>query len=228
MLKVVLSCLITILMSGCFTADVTSNMSDRQWDYHTRPFKHDEILAIAQVVVAQDSSSPVSFAFLGKDGTYIATEGGEELLQIAKIPGAEDLDIAVEYQALFASGDKFWGEITVKTKNALTDHDPMRARLEALGFKLESRSNPQYKRIVPVKGSIALPIPLPASLDLSLSKPRRISFYHPKSETAPINHKKMLLLPLAVVGDVITSPAQILGLAAFVIYIETNGLHVIR
>lgn len=87
----------------------------------------------------------------------------------------------------------------------------------------------QYERSVLVKGMIAPPVSITQNAEVALSTTRKVYFYHPKSEAAPPNHKKSVLRPLAVVGDIVTAPPQILGAAVLLIIIEANGgIKVIR
>lgn len=222
--------LVTISLAGCFSMHV-SDMPDSLWEFHGLPFKEDEIVAVGQVVSNKsESDQEVSVALIGKNGTYLVTEGGEDLLKIARTPGADVVLDKTSPQALFASETKFWGKVELITPRASSIDDALGARLEAVGFtRVSTDKSLQYERSVTVRGTIAPPINIEPSTDAALSIPRKVHFYRPKDEPAPPNYKKSFLFPLAVVGDVVTAPIQILGLTALVITIEANGgIHVIR
>lgn len=225
-----LALLVTISLSGCFSMHV-SDMQDTQWEFHGLPFKEDDIVAIGQI--ADNQSEPnrkVSVALIGKNGTYLVEEGSEELLKIAKTPGAAVVIVKQSPQSLFASGTKFWGKVELTTPRSLSIDEALRAKLEAVGFTRSSADkNPHYERSVTLSGTIAPPIDITPPTDTVLSTPRKIHFYRPKNEPAPHNYKKSLLFPFAVVGDVVTAPIQILGLTTLWIIIEANGgIKVIR
>lgn len=100
-----------IIQTGCMSM-VVSDMPDTQWEFHGRPFKEDDIVAIGRVVSNESGANQeASVAFLGKNATYLITEGGEDLLKIAKTPGAEMVIVKATPQSLFANETAFWGKV---------------------------------------------------------------------------------------------------------------------
>lgn len=221
---------IAATLTGCMSM-VVSDMPDNQWEFHGLPFKEDDIVAIGRVVSNESGvNQTASVAFLGRNGTYLVTEGGEDLLKIAKTPGAEMVIVKATPQSLFANSTSFWGKVDLMTPPSLSVDDAQAARLVAVGFTaVSTHKRNQYERSVMVKGVIAPPVSITQNAEMALSTSRKVYFYHPKNETAPPNYKKSILGPLALVGDVVTAPVQILGAATLLIIIEANGgIRVIR
>lgn len=213
-----------VILTGCMSMMV-SDMPDTQWEFHGLPFMEDDIVAIGRVVSNESGANQeASVAFLGKNSTYLVTEGGEDLLKIAKTPGSEMVIVKATPQSLFAKATTFWGKVDLITSPSLSVDDAQGPRLEAVGFTAVSTNNRnQYERSVMVKGVIAPPVSITQNAEMALSRARKVYFYHPKDEVAPPNHKKNILRPLAMVGDVVTAPAQILGAVTLLIIIESNG-----
>lgn len=203
----------TVILPG-YLSMVVSDMPDTQWEFHGRPFKEDNIVAIGRVVSNESGANQeVSVAFLGKNPTYLVTEGGEDLLKIAKTPGAEMVIVKAMPQSLFANETAFWGKVDLMRPPSLSVDDVPGVRLVAAGFTAVSTyQRNQYERSVLVKGMIAPPVSITQNAEVALSTARKVYFYHQKSEAAPPNHKKSILRPLAVVSDVVTAPRRFWGL----------------
>ncbi|WP_374402677.1 hypothetical protein [Niveibacterium sp.] len=226
-----LAALAACVVTGCATFFATT-MDTRDPYFHMKPIAEDKILALGKVLKTADAADGTSgsIAFLGQQHTYLLVSGEDELLQIAQSPIGPLVEPSAESSNtqghLFLKDAKFWGALTLTIDKNAPLSDVQRAELERLGFALHSEFDSHFTKAVSISGLVLPATQIPPESAEKLTHSRTVAFFPGLEETAPLNLKKVVAIPAAVVVDVATAPVQLLGLGALAIYFSTHPLKI--
>lgn len=199
-----------VTQAGCFTAGFDARQQTAlQKSGYDDVVLTDQISALA--VVHHGSGKP-EYVFLGKKHSYVVARGGADLVRVAQSPIAEQVAVfqtSSPESRLGLTGDEFSGNIVLTASIRNADHT--RQDVEALGFTPDRIQGPgdrvtDYRMVVPVAGYVSKPIALADGANLS--RPIDIAFW--PGGTNPVPPRRAAHAG-AVALDVITAPAQVLG-----------------
>ena len=213
---------------GCATIWATS-AANNHGDFYTKPVLSDEIIAIGQpdASLAKALKQPDVVAFLGKKNTYMLYKGGEDLERIAQLnlDGKRmDIDAARSYK-LYLKDNQVWGDLvlTFGGGNEISVAD--QAELEKGGFtSRRGVENIQYQKSVHIEGVVYPPIKLSDEQMSKLVTRRPFNLYNSRDAKPPMNVVATMMIPVAVVADIVLVPVYI-GIGVVVIVAAAVNHH---
>jgi hypothetical protein len=196
---------------GCATTMLTASSRGTTQQVDGDIALTDDIVAFGQPDAAMARSMGRSdvVAFLGTTNTYLLVEGGPALLAMTRLDPAR-LTLKVDSKLLFIRDKTIWGqlEFDYATDESRETADE-RATFKALGF--ERRTAQGITRRVAIKGAVYPPIQLQGTGFKPMQNARKLAFRAPPTTETKPELGKLVLLPLALVVDVVTAPLQLLG-----------------
>lgn len=215
---------------GCATMLATSMDNEHYVSVEAKDLFTDDVLAFAipDEKLAGKLGTRDAVAFLGKKQTYLLTQGGSILTNVAAQLDPDRLTVAAVSKKLFikerrekidgASQKKkaVWGDLELSYELSASEDQARieRQNLAALSFELKSGRS--YYRQIGVNGVVHPPIKIAPAMADRLKVPRSITFYKPpKTYTVPAI-EKAFFVPLAVAVDVVLIPVY------FLILIQAN------
>lgn len=205
---------------GCATMAATS-AADNHTDFYNKPVLSDEIIAIGRpdASLSKSIGQPDAVAFIGQKNTYLLYKGGEELEKIAqmKLDGRLlHIDPARNHQ-LYLKDKQVWGDLVLTYGEGTTIPAAEQPELEQGGFSLQgSGKYARYQKMVAIEGLIYPPIKLSDAQLSKLAMHRPFSLYNPRDAKPPMNVGATLMIPVAVVADIVLIPVY-LGVAVIVL-----------
>lgn len=219
---------------GCATMAATNAASNHS-DFYNRPVLSDEIVAIGRpdAEVAKSIGQPDAVAFLGQKNTYLVYKGGAELESIFKlkldgkrlrIESVVNIRYADRSSRLYLKDKQVWGNLVlayVGDGNGITPEE--QAELEKAGFNKQGNDKyVRYDKSIAMEGVISPPVKLSDDQASQLAMHRPINFYNPGDAKPPANIGATLMIPVAVVADVILIPVY-LGVAVVALIASAAG-----
>jgi hypothetical protein len=174
----------------------------------------DEIIAFAlpDTNLAAKLGTHDAVAFLGRKHTYLLSQGGSHLTNVAAQLDAERLKIEEVPQALFVKDRIVWGRLRM---SYTVSKDPQQAATERetltkLGFGKTTREICTMELVV--NGAVHPSIKLSDAQAARLKHTRKITFYAPPHSYRPPDIAKVFLVPLGVAADILLIPVYFLVL----------------
>lgn len=209
--------LLGIGFTGCFSMMTLS----RAVPNIQNPVFTDTIVAIGQPdeSALKKIGNPHALFFLGEQRSYFLAEGGETLVNIAKKLDGNLIEMKSDSRSMYIKDEQIWGSIVLtydkKNNNEINNNEL--ATLADLGFSKKLKGMAGFEKVITVKGVIYPRVYIPASQLNNLQKRRSISFYNPPSSVVVPSIQKVVLMPVAIAADVVTSPLQLLGVVFLVL-----------
>ena len=229
-LATMLALTLTLGSTGCLTTqawNATANKSDVYIYRSTELLMEDSVLAIGQPNEASLKAigDPHALMFLGVQHSYLLRTGGQQLLRISRELDGSCIGPAESAYALALKGDLFWGKITIYYEHK--DGGPCsreeRSKLAELGFKRDDGAVDFYETEVKVNGILCPAISTSGPLMQAFKVQRKLSFYKPPPSAAIPVIKRIVVMPVAVAADIVTSPLQLLGMGIILIALTVDG-----
>jgi hypothetical protein len=211
---------------GCATMLVSSAAKNHN-DFYGKPVLSDEIVAIGcpDAALLKEVGQPHAVAFLGKKNTYMLYKGGEELDGVARLnldKNRIDID-AARSQKLYLKGQQVWGGLILTYGGGNNVDDTERVELEKAGFTpVSGVKNNQYQKRIEIEGVISPAVQFSNKQMGELVRHREFNLYNPRDAKPPMNVGATLMLPVAVVADIVLVPVY---LGVGVIMIVGSALH---
>jgi len=212
-----LAAVFVVLVAGLSGCLFNSMVDSAEWRTNSsEPVLSDTIFAIGlpDAALARELGVPHAVAFLGEKNTYLLTEGGEVLLQVAtELDGKRMHVSATGSRGLYLKDQSVWGSLSIffgpaESPNEIT-------AINRLGFAGPG-SFGVYEKKIRVKGMLYPAIVLSDEQGQKFKQKRKVSLYSPPDSTPPPSHAP-LVRPAAIAADIVTLPIQLLGLGAIAI-----------
>lgn len=205
---------------GCATMAATSAASNHS-DFYYTPVLSDEIIAIGRpdAALSKTIGQPDAVAFLGQKNTYLLYKGGDELERIAqlKLEGKRLNIDSARSRRLFLKDKQVWGNIVLAYGEGTDISAAEQAELGKAGFsKAGSGNYARYQKDVAIEGAVYPPIKLSDNQMSKLAVHRPFNLYNPQDAKPPMNVGATLMIPVAVVADIVLIPVY-LGVAVVVL-----------
>lgn len=198
-----------IALTGCLSTytmhqPVTSGASTMEYVFE------DEVVAIGS---AQMGSTKTELVLIGKEKTYLITQGSQEIKQLTQLDaGAMKLneDKPIEMRLI---DDKFSGNLFVEYSKANMTSEEI-AKVTGQGFTLKPKSNgniPRYSKGFRISGTVYAQIDNVKQSAISKGRPIKFYVLNFDKKIDPLKViDRAILLPFTVVIDAITAPIQAL------------------
>ncbi len=222
-------------LTGCASL-IASGISRSIWetDGYSELIATDDIIAMGSAAshTRQSASKEgAAVVLVGTKNTYVMTEGGLELTSIVNQLDGQFISVnqnqAIEFRLLDTLDDgasQFSGDIDLSYHKTTESISPKEIKaLSHLGFKLiencgdKKKPSPDsngpvscYMKPLHIKATLYPPAKNLATIKTQFKRTREISLvkYHEGRDGTGINPISIILMPAAIVIDVITSPLQ--------------------
>ena len=199
---------------GCATMLAVSAATNHS-DFYNTPVLSDAIIAIGRPDpgLAKEIGRPSAVAFIGEKNTYLVSKGGDELDGIAHLKldwKHLDINSTPVNNRLYLKDKQFWGELEL----VYGDGNPLSAdeaaELARAGFsQLPGCKCPRYHKTIAVEGLVYPPMQLSDNQMSRLGMRRVLNLYNPRDAKPPIKVGAALLVPVAVVADIVLTPVYL-------------------
>lgn len=225
-----------LTLSGCFTMGNMEDGFTEEVRRENKPVLTDTLVAFAvpDMQTAQLTGQQ-HLLLVGRKNGYLLTKGHESVLKVAQGFGtdkrlnANQLSISTSTACrLYIDGDAAWGCVEFRyTATTQTNADETSA-VSQLGFtpltdELSSTQSPVYKLRISIDAAVKDGLDLSKVKLPEFQQARQLTFYEPDSNAYSRRPKigNILLAPIALAADVVTSPLQAIGLG-FLVYALTH------
>ena len=201
-------------LSGCLFNSMVDS-AERSGNF-SEPVLSDTIFAIGlpDAALARELGVLYAVAFLGEKNTYLLTEGGEVLLQIATELGGKRMHVsATGSRGLYLKDQSVWGSLSIFFGPAESP-DEITA-VNRLGFA-GPESHGVYEKKILVNGILYPALVLSDEQGKKFKQKRKVTLYSPPDSTPPPS-RAVLVRPAAIAADAVTLPVQLLGLGVIAI-----------
>lgn len=210
---------------GCATM-AALNAADNHSDFYNRPALTDTIVAIGRPdpALTKDLGHPGAVAFIGEKNTYLIYRGGEELdriahlsldwqrLQILEQGGAYYLpyNSPVAENRLYLKDRQIWGNLLLVYDSGKELPAAQSGELVQAGFHAPANCKcTRYEKTVKIEGAVYPRLQLSESQVSRLGMRRPLALYNPRDAKPPTNVGATLMVPVAVVADIVLIPVYL-------------------
>ena len=232
---------LSLILSGCLTMMNKEGGFSEKVRRENKPVLTDTLIAFA-MPDAQTSQQvhQSNLMLVGAENSYLLTKGHNAVLKVAQGFGADkrlhaaQLTIATSPACrLYLDNEVAWGCVEFRY-TTLPAQAVDAAEIEAvtqLGFTpltdaLSSDVNASvYKLHIPIDAAVKSQVDLSKVKLPEFQQARMLTFYEPDNKAYSTRPKisKILLAPVALAADVVTSPLQAIGIG-FLAYVFRNGI----
>ncbi len=197
---------------GCATMAATSAANDHS-EFYNKPVSRDDIVAIRRPAPdATPPGQPDAVAFVGLQNTYVLPKGGYELARIAQLKldgGRVNVD---PRRKLYLKDKKVWGNLVFNFYGGADVSAADQGQLERAGFsKRENGPYIRYEKEVAIEGMVYPPMTLSDDQMSKLPARQSIDLYNPPDAKPPTNVGATLMIPVAVVADIVLIPVYLVA-----------------